>query len=132
MDSSLRRLLQLLIIVVIFFLIAVIIWLFYCHCRPRRKGDGSSQQPLNTATVPPSRAVGGKYPPFVPKPEGYNEDRARTVPAGPWLPPASARSSFRFKTTNRIRPSAVRVIPLSSPPTTISAPRQAQWARLRM
>jgi hypothetical protein len=107
MDSSLRRLLQLLIVVVILSVIAVVVWLFYCRCLPWRRAQAPAQQPLNTATVSPNRAEGGKYPPFTPKHEGYNEDRARTVPNGPLrgtLAPTSAGSKLFQLQQNKQNP----------------------------
>jgi len=107
MDSSLRRFLQALIFTLILFLIAVIVWLFYCKCLPRRGAHEPGMESMNSATAPPNRAVGGKYPPFKPPPEGYNEDRARPVPAGPLrgtLAPTSAGSKLFQIQNNKQNP----------------------------
>lgn len=107
MDSSLRRALQALIFALILFLIAVIVWLFYCKCLPRRGANEPGKQILNSTTAPPNRAVGGKYPPFKPPPEGYNEDRARPVPTGPvrgTLAPTSAGSKLFQIQNNKQNP----------------------------
>src|SRR5207244_943334 len=55
MDSSLRRFLQALIFTSILFLIAVIVWLFYCRCLPRRGTKEPGTQGLNSASAPPNR-----------------------------------------------------------------------------
>jgi len=97
MDNSLRRALQLLIFTLILFLIALIVWLFYCKCPPRRGAYGPSARPANNASAPPNRVSGGKYPPFKPPGEGFNLDRGRAVPTGPirgTLAPTSAGSKL--------------------------------------
>jgi hypothetical protein len=108
MDDSLRRALRLLIYVVILFVIALIIWLFYCHCRRSKCPTGEvTSQTANNASVPPQRVSGGKYPPFTPPSEGFNEDRGRDVPTGPLrgtLAPTSGSSKLFQIQNNKQNP----------------------------
>lgn len=100
MDNTLLLLLELLIVTAIIFLIALIIYLFYCKCRPRRKDEGEApSRPLISATAEPHRVSGGKFPPIEPsgEEEGRNEDQAHRVPTGPLrgsLAPTRAPSQF--------------------------------------
>jgi len=82
-DKSLSRALQILIYTLVLFLFAVIIWLFYCRCHRSKLGNETFTQSSLNASVQPNHVSGGKYPPFNPPKEGYNEDRPRTVPTGP-------------------------------------------------
>ncbi len=85
MDSIIRNLLRLLLLVAVIFLIGILVFLFRCGCwgvgKPPR--DTGGERPLNRVSVEPGRASGNRYPPFTPRSEGFNEDRARKVPTGP-------------------------------------------------
>jgi len=83
MDKGLSRALQILIYTLVLLFIALIVWLFYCRCNRRRGQDQTYSQPALNASAPPNRVSGGKYPPFKPPAEGFNEDRPRAVPTGP-------------------------------------------------
>src|SRR6266853_135635 len=83
MDKSLSRALQILIYTLVLFLIAIIVWLFWCRCHRREGRNQTFSQPSFNASVPPNHVSGGKYPPFNPPTEGFNEDRPRIVPTGP-------------------------------------------------
>ncbi|MCA1630439.1 MAG: hypothetical protein LC785_01945 [Acidobacteria bacterium] len=85
MNNTLWLLLKILILTVIFFLIALIVYLFYCNCYPRRGALGEPGRDLQHASAEPHTVTGGKYPTFTPKddPADRNNDRARKVPTGP-------------------------------------------------
>lgn len=83
MNEGLSRALQILIYTLVLFFIALIVWLFYCRCHRSRGQDQTYSQPALNGSAPPNRVSGGKYPPFKPPGEGFNEDRARAVPTGP-------------------------------------------------
>jgi hypothetical protein len=108
MDDSLRRALRLLIYVVILAIIALIVWLFYCKCRAPKSPSGEvSHQTANNANASPHRVSGGKFPPFTPPKEGFNEDRGRDVPEGPLrgtLAPTSAPSKLFQIQNNKQNP----------------------------
>ncbi len=100
MNTTLLFLLQLLIITTIFFMIALIVYLFYCKCRVRRKDeDEPLSRPLNNASAEPHSVSGGNFPPIEPSGEEdeRNDDRARRVPTGPLrgsLAPSRGLSQF--------------------------------------
>ncbi len=83
MDSITRNLLRVLLIVAIVFLIGFLIFLYRCYCRPVHTSVDRGERPLNHAVVEPARVSGRQFPPFEPKEEGFNEDRAHKVPTGP-------------------------------------------------